>query len=218
MTKQFIKNEQLNFIKKQIAIIKDSSNKNLPKTVLTAVIDLANAKILDLFPQASLEQQELLDITKWNTKEEYERYIEQLTACLLPFPKITEQQLKKLFPKQKKLRLPDLSTIDHNKLTFLSWNDLKSNKKVIIYDLEGTLIGTEGKMTPTSKKNICSFCNCFGEVAYFSTVTKEKRPKNADYYKAIGNLICTDSNECNKNITNTEYLREFLKTAEGRFY
>lgn len=218
MTEQFIKNEQLNFIKKQIAIIKDSSNKNLPKTVLTAVIDLANAKILDLFPQASLEQQELLDITKWNTKEEYERYIEQLTACLLPFPKITEQQLKKLFPKQKKLRLPDLSTIDHNKLTFLSWNDLKSNKKVIIYDLEGTLVGTEGKMTPTSKKNICSFCNCFGEVAYFSTVTKEKRPKNADYYKAIGNLICTDSNECNKNITNTEYLREFLKTAEGRFY
>lgn len=218
MTKQFIKNEQLNFIKKQIAIIKDSSNKNLPKTVLTAVIDLANAKILDLFPQASLEQQELLNITKWNTKEEYERYIEQLTACLLPFPKITEQQLKKLFPKQKKLRLPDLSTIDHNKLTFLSWNDLKSNKKVIIYDLEGTLVGTEGKMTPTSKKNICSFCNCFGEVAYFSTVTKEKRPKNADYYKAIGNLICTDSNECNKNITNTEYLREFLKTAEGRFY
>ncbi|MEK4870285.1 MULTISPECIES: FusB/FusC family EF-G-binding protein [unclassified Niallia] len=218
MTEQFIKNEQLNFIEKQIAIIKDSSNKNLPKTVLTAVIDLANAKILDLFPQASLEQQELLDITKWNTKEEYERYIEQLTACLLPFPKITEQQLKKLFPKQKKLRLPDLSTIDHNKLTFLSWNDLKSNKKVIIYDLEGTLVGTEGKMTPTSKKNICSFCNCFGEVAYFSTVTKEKRPKNADYYKAIGNLICTDSNECNKNITNTEYLREFLKTAEGRFY
>lgn len=95
---------------------------------------------------------------------------------------------------------------------------MKSNKKVIIYDLEGTLVGTEGKMTPTSKKNICSFCNCFGEVAYFSTVTKEKRPKNADYYKAIGNLICTDSNECNKNITNTEYLREFLKTAEGRFY
>ena len=70
MTEQFIKNEQLNFIEKQIAIIKDSSNKNLPKTVLTAVIDLANAKILDLFPQASLEQQELLDITKWNTKEE----------------------------------------------------------------------------------------------------------------------------------------------------
>ncbi|WP_312094149.1 FusB/FusC family EF-G-binding protein [Niallia sp.] len=218
MTEQFIKNEQLNFIKKQIAIIKDSANKNLPKTVLAAVIDLANAKILNLFPQASLDQQELLDITKWKTKEDYERYVEELSPFLLSFPPITEQQLKKLFPKQKKLKLPDLTSINHDKLTYLSWNNLKSNKKVIIYNFEGKLVGIEGKMTPTSKKNICSFCNCFGEVAYFSTVTKEKKPKNADYYKAIGNLICTDSNECNENITNTEYLREFLQLAEGRLY
>jgi hypothetical protein len=218
MTKKFIKNEQLNFIRKQIATIKDSVNKNVPKTVLAAVIDLANAKIMDLFPEASLDQQDLLDITRWKTKEDYEQYIEALIPYLLPFPEMTEQQLKKLFPKQKKLKLPDLTGINHDQLTYLSWNDLKSNKKFIIYNLENKLVGMQGKMTPTSKKNICSFCNCYGEVAYFSTITKEKRPKNADYYKAIGNLICTDSNECNKNIINTEYLQEFLKTAEGRFY
>lgn len=218
MKEKFIKNEQLNFIRKQIATIKDSVNKNVPKTVLAAVIDLANAKIMDLFPEASLEQQELLDITRWKTKEDYEQYVEALIPYLCPFPEMTEQQLKKLFPKQKKLKLPDLTGINHHQLTYLSWNDLKSNKKFIIYNLENKLVGMEGKMTSTSKKNICSFCNCYGEVAYFSTITKEKRPKNADYYKAIGNLICTDSNECNKNIINTEYLQEFLKTAEGRFY
>lgn len=49
MTEPFIKNEQLNFIKKQIAIIKDSMNKSLPKTVLVAVIELAHAKVLELF-------------------------------------------------------------------------------------------------------------------------------------------------------------------------
>ncbi|WP_400244440.1 FusB/FusC family EF-G-binding protein [Niallia sp. JL1B1071] len=218
MTEQFIKNEQLNFIKKQIAIIKDSINKSLPKTVLAAVIDLAHAKVLDLFPQASSEQQELLDISKWKTKDEYEQYIERLTAYVLPLPKLTEQQLKKLFPKQKKLRLPDLTMLDHHKLTYLSWTDGKSNRKFIIYELEGELVGMEGKMTPTNKKNICSFCNSFGEVAYFSTITKDKKLKNADYYKAIGNLICTDSNECNMNIDNTAYLQEFFQTAEGRFY
>ena len=217
MSEKFIKNEQMNFIKKQIAIIKDSANKNLPKTVLAAVIDLANAKINDLFPQASFHQQELLDITKCKTKEDYERYVEELTPYLLPFPEMTEQQLKKLFPKQKKLKLPELTAINHDQLTYLSWNDVKSNKKFIIYQLEGKFVGMEGKMTPTSKKNICSFCNCFGEVSYFSTITKEKNPKNTDYYKAIGNLICTDSNECNKNITDTTYLQEFLEIAEGRF-
>ncbi|CAI9394122.1 FusB/FusC family EF-G-binding protein [Niallia sp. Sow4_A1] len=218
MTEPFIKNEQLNFIKKQIAIIKDSMNKSLPKTVLVAVIELAHAKVLELFPQASSEQQALLDISKWKTKNEYDQYIEGLTAYVLPFPKLTEQQLKKLFPKQKKLKLPDLTTIDHHKLTYLSWTDGKSNRKFIIYDLEGQLVGMEGKMTATNKKNICSFCNSFGEVAYFSTITKDKKPKNADYYKAIGNFICTDSSECNRNIDNTAYLQEFFQTAEGRRY
>ncbi|MFP7298708.1 FusB/FusC family EF-G-binding protein [Neobacillus niacini] len=215
MTDKFIKNEQLNFIKKQIALIKDSVRKNVPPHVLAAVIDLANAKILDLFPNANLEQQELLNLSRLKTDHEYEQYIRHLSAFLLPFPKITEQQLKKLFPKQKKLKLPDLANIDCSQLTYLSWNDLRSNKKFIVYEMEGKLVGIECEFTATSKKNLCSFCNCFGEVAYFSTVTKAKKPKNPDYYKAIGNLICADSSECNKKITNVEYLTSFLIDSQG---
>jgi hypothetical protein len=215
MTEKFIKNEQLNFIKKQIALIKDSIRKNVPSNVLAAVIDLANAKISDLFPNATLEQQEMLDLSGLKTDNEYEQYIRHLSAFLLPFPKITEQQLKKMFPKQKKLKLPDLTNMDGSRLTYLSWNDLRSNKKFIVYELEGKLVGIECEFTPTSKKNLCSFCNCFGEVAYFSTVTKAKRPKNPDYYKAIGNLICADSSECNKQITNVEYLTSFLIDSLG---
>lgn len=152
MTEAFIKNEQLNFIKKQISNIKESMNKSLPKTVLAAVMELAEAKIFELFPQATSDQQELLDISKWKTKDEYEQYIERLAKYVLPFPKITEQQLKKLFPKQKKLRLPDFATIDLHQLTYLSWTDGKSNRKFVIHELDGKLVGVEGKMTPTNKK------------------------------------------------------------------
>lgn len=215
MTDKFIKNEQLNFIKRQIALIKDSTKKNVPPNVLAAVIDLANAKILDLFPNAALNQQEMLDLSRMKTDTEYEQYIQHLSAFLLPFPRITEQQLKKMFPKNKKLKLPDLSNIDHSQLTYLSWNDLSSNKKFIVYVLDGKMVGIECKFAPTSKNNICSFCNCFGQVAYFSTVTKAKNPKNPDYYKAIGNLICADSSECNKKITDTEYLTTFLRDSLG---
>ncbi|MCM2534179.1 FusB/FusC family EF-G-binding protein [Neobacillus pocheonensis] len=215
MTEKFIKNEQLNFIKKQIALIKDSTKKNVPPTVLAAVIDLANAKILDLIPNASLDQQEMLDLSRLKTDAEYEQYIQRISAFLLPFPKISEQQLKKMFPKNKKLKLPDLSRIDHSQLTYLSWNDLRYNKKFIVYEQDGKMAGIECKFTPTSKYNICSFCNCFGEVAYFSTVTKVKKSKNPDYYKAIGNLICADSSECNKKITNVEYLATFLQDSLG---
>ncbi|WP_240491512.1 FusB/FusC family EF-G-binding protein [Bacillus nakamurai] len=215
VTEKFIKNEHLNFIKKQIALIKDSTKKNVAPTVLAAVIDLANAKILDLIPNAALDQQELLDVSRLKTDDDYEKYIQRLSAFLQPFPKITEQQLKKMFPKNKKLKLPDLSKIDHSQLTYLSWNDLRSNKKFIIYELDGKMAGIECKFTPASKHNVCSFCNCFGQVVYFSTVTKAKKSRNPDYYKAIGNLICADSSECNKKITNVEYLTTFLKDSLG---
>ncbi|PFO06570.1 elongation factor G-binding protein [Bacillus sp. AFS076308] len=215
MTEKFIKNEQLNFIKKQIAMIKDSAKKNIPPNVLAAVIDLANAKILDLISNASLDQQEMLDLSRLKTDAEYEQYIQRLSDYLVPFPKITEEQLKKMFPKNKKLKRPDLSEIDHNQLTYLSWNDLRSNKKFIVYELDGKMVGIECNFAPTSKNNICSICNSFSEVAYFSTVTKSKKSKNPDYYKAIGNLICADSSECNKKITNVDYLTTFLKDSLG---
>lgn len=215
MTEKFIKNEKLNFIRKQVALIKDSKQKNVPQNVLASVIDLANAKILDLFPNATIEQQEMLDLSRLTTDNEYEQYIRRLSDFLLSFPQLTEQQLKKMFPKQKKLKLPDLANIDHSQLTYLSWNDLRANKKFIVYELDGKLVGIECEFTPTSKKNLCSFCNCFGEVAYFSTVTKAKKPKNPDYYKAIGNLICADSSECNRKITNVDYLTTFFKDSLG---
>ncbi|MEQ2528745.1 FusB/FusC family EF-G-binding protein [Bacillaceae bacterium CLA-AA-H227] len=213
MTEKFIKNEQLNFIKRQIAIIKDSIKKNVSSNVLTATIDLANAKILDLFPTASVEQQEMLDLSKLKKDDEYEQYIKHLSTFVLPFPEITEQQLKKMFPKNKKLKLPDLSLIDHNHLTYLSWNDLGTNKKFVVYELDGEMVGIECRLTPISKKNMCSICNSFGEVAYFSTVTKAKKSKNPDYYKSIGNLICVDSEECNQKITDVEYLEAFLNES-----
>jgi hypothetical protein len=216
MTEKFIKNEQLNFIKKQIAFIRDSSKKNIPPNVLASVIDLAYAKILEHFRNVSLEQQEMLNLSNLKTDKEYEQYIQHLSGYLLPFPTITEQQLKRMFPKHKKLKLPDLSTIDHSQLTYLSWNDLRYNKKFIVYELEGKMVGIECEFAPTSKKNLCSFCKTFGEVAYFSTVTKAKKSNNPDYYKAIGNLICADSSECNKKLTNVDYLTTFLKDSLGK--
>ncbi|MDN4524593.1 FusB/FusC family EF-G-binding protein [Fictibacillus fluitans] len=215
MTEKFIKNEQLNFIKKQIALIKDTAQKHVAPAVLRAAIDMANAKILGLFPNASSTQLEMLNLSRLKTDDEFDQYIQHLSDFLLPFPNITGQQLKKMFPKNKKLKLPDLSLMDHSKLTYLSWNDLRSNKKFIVYKLEGQLVGIECKFEPAGKKSYCSFCKCAGEVAYFSTVTKAKNSKNPDYYKAIGNLICADSSECNKKITNTDYLTAFLKESLG---
>ncbi|MDF2857602.1 MAG: elongation factor G-binding protein [Neobacillus sp.] len=215
MSVKYMKNANLNIIQKQVALIKDSYKKNAAPNVIQAAKDLANAKIMELFPNATKEQKEMLDLSALKADQEFDRYIKQLYDYLIPFPTVTEAQLKKMFPKNKKLKLPDLDKINHNHLTYLSWVDISSNKKFIVYELEGKMVGIECKYTISSKDNSCSFCNRFGQVAFISTITKEKKVKNPDYYKAIGNYICYDSAECNKKITNVEYLTSFLKESLG---
>ena len=213
MNEKFIKNEQYNFIKRQLDLIKDSYRKNTDPNVIKAVKELANVQILELFPFAAREQAEKLDLSKWKTDAEFDQYLQELTKWLIPFPTLTEQQVKKMFPKAKKLKVPNLTSVDFEKMTYLSWSDISTNKKFIIYELNENLIGIECKYSILNKDNICSFCNRFGKVAFITTITKAKKSNNPDYYKAIGNYICLDSAECNKKITSTTYLSEFFEES-----
>jgi len=215
MTEKFINNEQLNFIKKQVTLIKDSYKKNTDPSVIHAVRELANAKIIEHFPDLTGDQTELLDLSNWKTDQEFDQYLQHLSSFLVPFPTLTDQQIKKLFRKTKKLKVPDLSKVNFNQMTYLSWTDISTNKKFIVYELNKIMVGIECKFSLVSKDNFCSFCNRSGQVAFISTVTKAKKSKNPDYYKAIGNYICFDSSECNKKITNVDYLTTFIKDSLG---
>ncbi|MGO4499714.1 FBP domain-containing protein [Paenibacillus sp. 2RAB27] len=107
--------------------------------------------------------------------------------------------------------MPDLKGITYRFATYLGWTDIATNKLFIVYDLNGKLIGIEGKYTPTNKKGVCFVCNRHTEVALFTAVTKWK-PEGAspDYYRAIGNYLCVNSEVCNKNITDVEVLEKFI--------
>lgn len=194
-------------------MIRDSRKKSLPPSVLKAVIDLANAKIAFLFPEATPARLSMLDVSKLQTDEAYDRFIDELRPHVRSFPQVSEQQVKKMFPKQKKLRLPDEANLNMNRISYLSWNDLRSNRKYILCEKNHQLIGIECKASANTKRNICAFCNQLAEVSYCVTVTKAKQAKNPDYYKAIGTYICTDSASCNENMTNLAPLMTFVETA-----
>ncbi|WP_409293733.1 FusB/FusC family EF-G-binding protein [Peribacillus sp. SCS-26] len=210
MTEQFILNHQYNSIKKQAAIIKGSSKKGIDGSVAKAVKDSAYAKIMALFPEADREQADLLDITRARDDAELDSFVEQLQAYLLPFPEISEQKIKKLFPKSKKLKIPDLSKLGSEPITYLGWTDIGTNKKYIIAEVDGRLAGVEFRFTMSSKHNVCSFCSTHGQSVFISAVTKARKSNNPDYYKAVGNYVCFDSEECNKKITDTQYLNDFI--------
>ncbi|BAU27240.1 treble-clef zinc-finger protein [Aneurinibacillus soli] len=154
-------------------------------------------------------------ISTLKIEEEFREYLGSLVPYLVEFPRVTEKQIKKLFPKNKKLKVPDLGTIDFHSLTYLGWIDISTNKLFIVYNLNGEIIGVEGKYTLTNRKDMCSLCKGYGEVALVSAISKARVSNSPDYYKAVGNYMCINSHECNKNITDVTDLERFIQNVLG---
>ncbi|MDQ0877888.1 hypothetical protein QFZ77_006547 [Paenibacillus sp. V4I3] len=213
MNQPFIRNHQYNDIKKQVGLLQSTCNSVSDRKVVESVRYNAQDKLNEVFPEANeLQKQALGNITLLQTAEEFQRYLRSLEPYLAEFAQVTENQLKKLFPKIKKLKVPDLTAIDYRYVTYLGWSDIATNKLFLVYHLNGKLVGIEGKYTPTNKKGICFVCNRHEEVALFMAVTKWK-PASAtpDYYRAIGNYMCVNSEACNKNITDVTVLEKFIQ-------
>jgi len=217
MTKPFIRNHEYNYIKKQADILHQAYRTVSDRRVLESVRNSAVSKVMEHFPEAAGIHKEMLEqLYVCKETEDFQRYLRSLEPYLLEFPSVTEKQLKKLFPKIKKLKIPDLSAIDYRYVTYLGWLDVSSNKLFMVYPLDEQVIGIEGRFTLANKKSYCFLCNKTGEVGLFSAITKSRPAHTSpDYYKAVGNYMCMNSRECNKNITDHGKLEAFLASVLG---
>ncbi|RAV08890.1 FusB/FusC family EF-G-binding protein [Paenibacillus contaminans] len=212
----FIRNHQYNLIKKQAALLQKAFHTVTDPKVVESVRYSAQMKIIEAFPDATELQLQLLNnISAIRTEEQFQHYLHSLEPYMTEFSPVTGKMLNKLFPKTKKLKVPDLTAIDYRYITYLGWNDIATNRLFLVYPLNGQFIGIEGRFTPTNK-GVCFLCNRHEEVALFTAVTRMK-PVNAspDYYKAIGNYVCVDSGVCNKNMTNVSALERFVQEVVG---
>ncbi|MCZ8520310.1 MULTISPECIES: FusB/FusC family EF-G-binding protein [Paenibacillus] len=216
MSAPFIRNHHYNWIKKQIGHLQHACQSVSDPRVVESVRGSTESRILELLPDtADGLQHPLAGISALRKSEDFQLYLRSVESYMTEFPQITEKQIRKLFPKAKKLPMPDLA-VDFRYLTYLGWVDISSNKLFIVYPLNGQLAGIEGRYTPTNKKGICFLCGKHGESALYTAVSKA-RPAHAssDYYKAVGNYMCLDSRECNKNITDVAPLERFCHEVLG---
>lgn len=212
----FIKNHQYNYIKKQIDILQNATLTVADPKVMEAVRYGSEAKVIDVFPNATDIQKQLLGRISSLKAEEFQDYLRSLLPYLVEFPQVTEKQIRKLFPKNKKLKAPDLVTIDYHKVTYLGWINISSNKLFIVYHLKGKAVGIEGRYTLVNKKNICALCHGYTDVALFSAISKSRAANvSSDYYKAVGHYICINSHECNSRITDVTALERFIGDVIG---
>jgi hypothetical protein len=204
----FLRNDQFNFIKAQTQILINGHSTTNDKDVLRALKEISKEKVLNLFLYMSDEQKYMIDpIHDIKDKSDEEAFLLQLKPYVIPFKEVTEQTLKKIFPKAKKLKLPSMENIDLKDISYLSWDDKGSNKKYIITEQKNKLIGIQGTFTPLNLKGICVLCNRFEEVGMF--LTEIKGSVQGTYIKR-GNHICHDSQKCNQNIITLDKLNDFI--------
>ncbi|MUK88940.1 elongation factor G-binding protein [Ornithinibacillus sp. L9] len=212
--KPFIEVYQYNFIKMQVQNLINGYATANDEDVKHAVKSMAVERVLHLFPSMNEEQKLLLQPIETinGDKEKGEAYLTQLISYVVPF-NITEQSIKKLFPKVKKLKAPALDKIDLRELSYLSWIDLNTNKKFIVTRKDNKLVGLQGSFQLANQKGICAICNHHEEVGLF--LAKEKGNVQGTFTKR-GNYICVDSEKCNQNITSLDKLHGLVERLTSR--
>jgi hypothetical protein len=170
----FIRADQFQFIKRQAEQLVNGYASVNDKKVLNALKSLVFDKVTSLFIDLSVEHQQLVEqIVAVEDSLKADKYLSSLKPYVIPFKKVTEQTVKKLFPKAKKLKLPSfLNGMDSQEVSYLGWNDLGSNKKYLIAHQAKGFIGLEGTFTPSGKKGICTICSRHSQVGLFMSEIK----------------------------------------------
>ncbi|WP_018751791.1 FusB/FusC family EF-G-binding protein [Paenibacillus sanguinis] len=211
MQTPFIQNHQFNVIQKQADFLLKALRTVADQKVLETVRYTAITNMVEVFDELNAEQRQLLEqLTICEAAHEFQEYLDRMETYLISFPQVTAKQIQKLFPKVKKLKVPDLEMVDYARTTYLRWTDIAANRLFIVYPYEGRFLGIEGRITATNKKGYCMFCHRHQELGFFNVKTKSSSP---DHLSSIGQYVCLSGTACNHSITDLTMLEKFLLSA-----
>ncbi|MGY4690766.1 FusB/FusC family EF-G-binding protein [Salibacterium sp. K-3] len=212
MTEPFIQNHHLNVIKNQARYIQYCFRDVQDSSVVQAVKGQAAEHVKQAFPRLKEDEAAIIDpISDVTTSIGVEAFIGSVYPYVQSFPPIDKDQIRRLFSHHKKMELPDLEAVDFTHKTYLGWNDAGHRKKFIVYELDGELVGLEGRYTPSKRQDYCYFCRELAPVMLVTFETNASDDNNPEFYQAVGHHICIDSEQCNHNISDISHLEGFVR-------
>ncbi|MGL9730936.1 FusB/FusC family EF-G-binding protein [Enterococcus sp. DIV0756] len=144
------------------------------------------------------------------TRDKFEKLFEEMKQFVIPMAIPSTKQIEKSFRKVKKMHYPDMEAKDFRELSYLGWNDSGTNRKYLIRKIDGRFTGAYGSFSTDVQKGHCAICNQISTVAFFLATTKSAGDGT---YTKKGNYICTDSDQCNRQLTQVETLDRFWETV-----
>ncbi|RHW34974.1 elongation factor G-binding protein [Lysinibacillus yapensis] len=206
---QFMTVEQYQLVKKQAKKILNTYTTTKDQKVIQAIQALVQEKIDEKLTFTEISQQlQLQPIFNIETKEQLHYFLNDIKPYVIPFQAPTANELKKLFPKEKKLKLPNLDSYDWKETSYLSWFDAGTNRKYIVYREEGTLKGVRGVFSHSEKVGICTVCNQHAKVGMLLVA---KKGTDLGTYTKKGNYLCQDSKACNEALSDLSKFEDFVE-------
>ena len=144
------------------------------------------------------------------TRDKFEKLFEEMKQFVIPMAIPSTKQIEKSFRKVKKMQHPELEAKDFRELSYLGWNDSGTNRKYLLRKIDGRFVGAYGSFSTDVQKGHCAICNQISTVAFFLATTKSAGDGT---YTKKGNYICTDSDQCNRQLTQIETLERFWYTV-----
>ncbi|WP_226579738.1 FusB/FusC family EF-G-binding protein [Halobacillus litoralis] len=209
----FIRSDQYHYIKNQAHILLNGHMTSNDSSVKQALKSMTCEKVLEQFSKLTDDEAQLVaQVQEVQDETDAILYFSRLKQYVTPFPTLYEDQIKALFPKAKKLKVPSIGEGDWKEMSYIGWNEPGTNRKYIVTYVDNELIGIEGHYTTSRHKNICTICHEQEKVGLFTSTIKGK---TSDETISRGNYICHDSKKCNENIQSRDNLEAFIKRMKG---
>lgn len=187
----FIHTYQLNIIRRKLNQMIHSIYFTGDNRVMEATIQVVGQTLQEMFGHVSQEHRDMFKpVTGFRGQDEVNAFLESLKPYVIPFPQVTPAEIKKLFPKVKKLTMPGWNRIDFSSSVYLGWRDISTNSLFLVYNKNGKFHGLECRYLAghAGKTSTCFICNqaVKGSASGLVTTVLNKRGASADYYKSVG--------------------------------
>lgn len=199
------------FCKQQISELVSAYHSVNDKQTIVTLQTLIKGKTEEFFRRSTLLEaywEKFLDTSL--TREKFEKLFEEMKAFVIPMEAPSTKQIEKSFRKVKKMQYPELDSLDFRELSYLGWNDSGTNRKYLLRKIDGRFTGVYGSFSTDVQKGHCAICNQISTVTFFLATTKSSGDGT---YTKKGNYICTNSDQCNRQLTQLDTLNRFWETV-----
>lgn len=196
------------FINRQVTKLLNARTASKDKDVIAAVKGLIETELMEQLPDQPETQQIINQVLEVEDRTHADLFLHALKAYVAPFQSPQADELKKLFKKEKRLRLPKLEAYDWKTVTYLSWKDQGTHRQYFVAQQDGEWKTLQGVTQTNTVKGVCRICRHHTLVNLFTATVKGKAE---DAFTSYSHYICEDPAVCNANLDNQEQIFSFIE-------